>query len=215
MESSRLNELTQLLGYEFKDVSLLETALTHSSYVNEHAGKSYERLEFLGDSLLNFLSSERLYKTDMREGEMSETRARTVSRRPLAAAVERMGLTKYMNVGASVNMENVSDKCKSDVFESILGALYLDSGDFSVCREYAEKFLFAFGETEKDYKGELQRRVVREELKYLTKEGEGGFISTVMLNGEPLAEGAGKRKVESEESAAKAALAVIDKKYKK
>lgn len=214
MESSRLNELMQLIGYEFKDANLLDIALTHSSYVNEHGGKSYERLEFLGDSLLNFVSSEKLYKTDMREGEMSETRARTVSRRPLAAAVERMGLTKFMNVGASVNMDNVSDKCKSDVFESVLGALYLDSGDFALCRDYVEKYLFAYGETEMDYKGELQRRAVRDELSYDTAECEGGFVSTVYLNGNPLATGRGKRKVESQENAAKAALALLSKNVK-
>lgn len=120
-----------LIGYVFTDKSLLECALTHSSYVNECGGQSNERLEYLGDSILNFIVAEMLFNaTPDDEGVLTELRKELVSKSPLAAAVREMGLIKYyrMGKGAKSEFNKAKDKPVSNIFEAVLGAVYLDGG---------------------------------------------------------------------------------------
>ncbi len=119
--------LEEKLGYTFKDKSLLKAAFTHSTYVNVHGGKSNERLEYLGDAVLQLIFTEEQYLqgTDA-EGEMTEGRQKVVSKEPLREAIETLGVAKYMLVEGG--KENVEGKTISNLYECILAAVYLDGG---------------------------------------------------------------------------------------
>ena len=131
MRESELSEVEKIIGYVFKNRSLLNQALTNESYVNEHGGTGNERLEFLGDGLLNFIVAEMLFNaTPDDEGVLTELRKELVSKSPLAAAVREMGLIKYyrMGKGAKSEFNKAKDKPVSNIFEAVLGAVYLDGG---------------------------------------------------------------------------------------
>ncbi|MFT4839674.1 MAG: ribonuclease-3 [Planctomycetota bacterium] len=125
-----LRELSERLGYEFKDLGLLDRALTHSSMGN--AGKkSYERLEFLGDAFLNFAAADALFRRDseIAEGQLTEARARIVSRQPLAAVARRLNLQLYLESGKGLQVtERCSARILCDLIESVLGAILIDGG---------------------------------------------------------------------------------------
>lgn len=206
-------ELENIIGYSFNDKNLAVKALTHSSYVNENGGESYERLEFLGDSLLNFLVSDRLYCSEWSEGDMSNVRTQIVSRKPLSDAVMRIGLLDFMRVGKGLKQSELSDKCKSDLFESMLAAIYLDCNDINVCRKFLEQNLFKYAVIGIDYKTRLQELTVRiGKIKYDTQELNDGFYTRLYLNGELLAEGKGARKKDSQIDAARIAYEDFTKK---
>lgn len=122
--------LQQELGYEFRDLSLLERALTHSSMGNE-GEKSYERLEFLGDSFLNFAVAEVLFhaEPEVAEGQLTETRANIVSRSPLANIAERLDLAAHIRHGKGLRKnECTGERIRADLVESVLGAILVDGG---------------------------------------------------------------------------------------
>jgi ribonuclease-3 len=125
-----LRALAHELGHEFADVGLLDQALTHASMGNE--GKSsYERLEFLGDAFLNFAVADVLYRADgeIAEGELTETRARIVSRKPLAAAARRLGLAAHLVSGKGLrDAERHGERILADLVEAVLGAVLIDGG---------------------------------------------------------------------------------------
>ncbi len=118
--------------YRFRQVKLLETALSHSSYANENGTVSYERLEFLGDAVLELCVSERLYKhfPQAREGEMTKMRARLVNEKSLAKLSKKLGLQKYLLLGKGEENQGgrENEAILSDVVEAILGAVFLDGG---------------------------------------------------------------------------------------
>ena len=118
---NRIAEIENIIGYTFRDKDLLETAFTHSSFSNEKHVENNEKLEFLGDSVLNFVIAELLYLTSLEdEGAMTVSRASIVSREPLAAEIEKLGLLKYLRVGIGVlRTRNWSTKFKSNLFEAI------------------------------------------------------------------------------------------------
>ncbi|MFT4514114.1 MAG: ribonuclease-3 [Planctomycetota bacterium] len=125
-----LRELSERLGYEFKDFALLDRALTHSSMGNE-GKKSYERLEFLGDAFLNFAAADALYKRDgeIAEGQLTEARARIVSRQPLAAVARTLDLALYLESGKGLQgADRCSARILCDLIESVLGAILIDGG---------------------------------------------------------------------------------------
>jgi len=125
-----LLELSERLGYEFKDLSLLDRALTHASMGNE-GKKSYERLEFLGDAFLNFAVADVLFRqdTDVAEGRLTETRARIVSRQPLASAARKLDLQTHLLSGKGLReSERGSARILCDLMESVLGAVLIDGG---------------------------------------------------------------------------------------
>lgn len=124
---SNIIELKNVLGYEFKDESLLEVALTHVSYSKEFGGESYERLEYLGDAVLEAIVSDNLYKNySLAVGNLSKLRASLVSTENLCKIAEKLMLTKYLK--KSKSLTKISAKNTADLFESVLGAVYLDGG---------------------------------------------------------------------------------------
>jgi ribonuclease-3 len=125
-----LRSLGKELGHAFKDLDLLDRALTHASMGNE-GKKSYERLEFLGDAFLNFAVADVLYRadTEVAEGHLTETRARIVSRRPLADAARRLDLQHHIVSGKGLrDSERGSERILADLVEAVLGAILIDGG---------------------------------------------------------------------------------------
>ncbi|MBE5730527.1 MAG: ribonuclease III [Clostridiales bacterium] len=207
-------EIEQTIGYTFRDKDLLEVAFTHASYTNEHYCENNERLEFLGDSVLNFIVAELLYfsaKED--EGTMSASRASIVSREPLAAAVEKLGLMNHLRMSQGVsNPRNWSTKFKSNIFEAVLGAIYLDGG-----MESAKRFVYNHlgrdiaKNTIVDYKSRLieykQAKYNDLDIKFeVSDDNGGGFVCKIYLGGEFISEGKGRKKKLAERNAAEAAL---------
>ncbi|MBQ0017416.1 MAG: ribonuclease III [Clostridiales bacterium] len=139
MEKLELNEIENKLEYVFKNKTFLETAFSHSSYANTHHIASNERLEFLGDSLLNFITTDFLYSNfSESEGELSKIKAYLVSAENLSAIIEQMDILKFLHCG-NFN-PNSSKNVKCDLFEAILGAIYKDS-DFNTAKKFVIKKL--------------------------------------------------------------------------
>ena len=125
-----LRSLAKRLGHAFEDISLLERALTHASTGNE-GRLSYERLEFLGDAFLNFASADWLFRMhpEIAEGQLTETRARIVSRRPLADVGKRLGLHEHVLTGKGLReSERAGERILADLVEAVIGAILLDGG---------------------------------------------------------------------------------------
>lgn len=198
------------IGYIFKDPDLLEAAFTHSSYVNEHDAAGNERVEFLGDCVLNFLVGERLFADKSAdEGKLSARRAALVSRAPLARIIDGLGFIDYLRVGVGVDKTAFSEKKRSDLFEAILGAAYIDGG-LDACRVILDNIFFGDVRSEYDYKSELQLYAVGEGLavEYITEERNGRFCATVTV-GESRYSGHGKTKHAAQVDAAKSALSAL------
>ncbi len=221
-----INEKEKIIGYAFKDKKLLERAFVHSSYANEHGIESYDRLEFLGDGVLGLVIAERLYSFGDDEGDMTEKRSRIVSKEPLLRAVERLELERFMLFGAGEKRQSHAHrKVVSDLFESIVGAIYLDGG-YAAAEEFIVRELrdtidaVRTSKASGNAKGDLQEYCQsREELKglkigYETVERSGSdhdprFRVRVSLGGEALAEEIGSSKREAERKAAKSALKIL------
>ncbi|MBR6897407.1 MAG: ribonuclease III [Lachnospiraceae bacterium] len=149
-----LNELEKRIGYSFKNRAFLKLALTHSSYVNEnHLGKHdhNERIEFLGDAVLELVSSEFFYRTmpDAPEGDMTQLRAAMVCEVTLASCAKSFGLGEFlmMSRGEELTGGREKDSLVSDAFESLIGAVYLDGG-----LEEARKLIHRFVLTDIEHK---------------------------------------------------------------
>lgn len=212
------------IGYKFKDSLLLRQCFTHASYANEHKGeKDNERLEFLGDSVLGLIITEYLYKNKREdEGGMTADKQKIVSTKPLAEATRRLQIENYLLVGGDDN-RTITDKVCENLFESVIGGIYLDGG-----YEEAKKFVLtnlipAFEKTEKaiaiDYKSELNELVQKRKLgviKYkvldkLGNEHQPVFKVSVWLNGDELAIGKGGSKKSAEQNSAKTAIQKLKK----
>ena len=192
---------------------LLEEALTHSSYSNEYKGcNNYERLEFLGDAVLELLTSEYFYKnTSFNEGQMTRKRASFVCEQALAHYAREVGINKYIRVGHGQE-NNVNDTIIADVFESVLGVIYLSFGInkakeyiYEIMVPYIEKDFVFFG----DYKTLLQEYVQtdKKSLEYIlvNEYGEAHdktFEVIVKINDIVYGKGIGKSKKEAEQKAA-------------
>ena len=211
-----LYEVEQRIGYVFKEKTFLLTALTHSSYANENKGcQDNEKLEFLGDALLNFICAKQMFETCLNEGEMTKNRSSIVSRKPLRDAVVSLDLMKYVRFGHGAIRQSLSEKSISDVFEAIVGAIYLDSNDIAT----VEKFVYAnLKDTiyERDYKTELQEKIQskRKKVEYNTVDigtvHSPYFRSEVILDGQVIGKGEGRSKKEAEKNSAKHALSTIN-----
>lgn len=159
-------ELLDKLKIKPNDINLYETAFSHTSYANEHDVKSYERLEFLGDAVLELLMSDYLYRSNKyNEGEMTKIRAHYVCETANYEYAIKLGLNKYLKLGNGEN-ENGGRFRKtivSDIFESFLGALYLDQG-ISVVKKFFDEQIVPMIENHEvdffdDYKSALQEFV--------------------------------------------------------
>ncbi len=219
-----MNKLEKNIGYEFKNKELLKLALTHSSYANERAGfKDNERLEFLGDSVLGFITAEYLFSTleSRPEGELTKLRANAVCEKSLAAFANEIDLGEYILLGKGENMTGGRERPSilSDAFESVIAAIYLDGG-----MEEAKKFVLRFvsrstTDTRRatDYKTLLQEVIQKNPDEHLTYQlvAESGpdhnkeFTVEVYLNSNCIGQGTGPSKKKAEQSAAKEALLLM------
>lgn len=165
----RLEECQRAIGYHFRDIKLLENALTHSSIKSE-GRPSYERLEFLGDSVVGLVIAERVYleRPDFDEGELTKVKSLVVSTEGLANAAEACGLDKYLAVGRGILMKNsVPRSLIADVFEGVIGAVFIDRG-WEAARLYVLDQLLPFlqealsDRTERNFKSVLQQVAQRD-----------------------------------------------------
>lgn len=213
MNDEDLKKAEQIIGYTFRDKELLVTALTHKSYVNEHDNcTSYEKLEFLGDSVLNFVIAEKLYRQSENEGEMTQKRAVMVSRAPLCRSVTEMGLYNFVRFGNGTDKdEGLSVKTKSDIFESVLAAVYLDSGSIKQAAQFVENHLTLLPEAlSTDYKSRLQEYAQANKISLVYPEprrrGELNrpfFEAEAILDRKIKGFGVGRSKKEAQQAAAK------------
>jgi ribonuclease-3 len=221
-------ELERTVNHSFKNKELLKTALTHRSYLNEHSSyknPSNERLEFLGDAVLQFLISEYLYQNypTSPEGMLTNFRAATVCAPALAAESGRLNFGQYLllSKGEEASGGRQKEYILANTFEAILGALYLDSQDLDFCRRYLTKNLFykirelVSAEKYKDAKSQFQelsqeKRSITPSYKVLKEWGldhDRQFLVGVYLKKELVAEGQGPSKQKAEQAAAEKALA--------
>jgi len=204
-------------GIRFDNMELLEIALTHSSYSNEHGGVNYERLEFLGDAVLQLITSEYFYQTlnNSEEGELSKVRASFVCEEALAQYSKDIGIDKYIRVGNG-QLRDVNDTIIADCFESVLGAIYLEKG-FHVAKAYVLNILVPYVEEQRmflgDYKSRLQEMVQTDkkslEYRLVSESGpshDKTFVFEVVIDGIVYGEGTGKSKKIAEQNAARDAL---------
>ena len=204
------------MGIEIKKKELLETALTHSSYSNEHNCDNYERLEYLGDAILESVTSEYLYlNTDYSEGEMTKIRANYVCEKALATYSKKMGIDRYIRLGHG-QINNLNDTIIADVFEAVAAAVYLDQG-YEVVKKYLQDIIVPFinegWDFNTDYKTKLQEAVQtnKKSLEYvlIREYGEAHdktFEMAVKIDNIIYGKGIGKSKKEAEQNAALDAL---------
>ncbi|MDO4563577.1 MAG: ribonuclease III [Clostridia bacterium] len=215
--------LEAAIGYKFRDDKLLLTALTHTSYANERNTESYERQEFLGDSVLQLGISRFLYMNypDLSEGKMTRLRAKVVCEETLAALAKELCLGEYIRIGRGEEQTGgrMRTSILADVVEAVLAAVYLDGG-VEAAIAFIERFFpkiiieAAAGQGTHDYKTALQEKMQcnpNAELVYLLVSEEGPphareFTTRVLLGKKVLGEGRGKSKKASEQMAAKEAL---------
>ena len=234
LDDERLNEVQLNLKYRFDDIELLETALTHSSYANEHgmhASKSNQRLEFLGDTVLGLVVSEYLFMKYpfYPEGELTKIRAKVVSEPSLALAARKINLGEFLRLGKGE--ENTGgrdrDSILADASEAITGAIFMDS-NYDTVREFLLKNFemiivkaVAKGSLFIDYKTGLQeklQKITRNKLIYSVVKEEGPdhnklFHVDVSVGGDVIGSGIGRNKKEAEQMAAKEALILMGEDY--
>ena len=219
-----IKDLETAIGYRFQNISLLQNALTHSSYANERWHNSLlsnERLEFLGDSVLGMLVAEYLFRNfpDRPEGELTRMRADMVCERTLAAAANRIGLGTHLLLGHGEEQGGGRnrDSILADAMESVIAACFLDGG-IQAALQFVQKFILVEVPVAKlhnaDYKTALQELVQQKKNQVLsyTLVGQSGpdhdkqFDVEVSLNGTVVGKGSGRSKKRAEQDAARAAI---------
>jgi len=227
-----LKQLQKQLHIQFHDSVLLKQAFTHASYVNEHRFNQHqdnERLEFLGDAVLELTVSEYLYTLlpDRPEGELTKLRAAIVCEPSLVKFAETLGFGKYVLLGKGEELTGGRTRpaLLADVFESFVGALYLDQG-LEAVRGFLNQHVFPLVETDgklqmqmSDFKTELQELIQHHgmgslEYRIIEERGpahEREFVSEVFMANRSLGRGTGRSKKEAEQHAAAAALVQLKK----
>ncbi len=218
-----LNALEERIGYQFKNPSLLKQALTHSSFTNEqkiNKAKNYERLEFLGDAVLELVSSEFLFKEhpDVPEGELTKMRASMVCEPSLAFCAKDLELGKFLRLGKGEESTGgrERDSITSDAMEAVIGAIFLDGGmkhakafiDRFILSDLEDKRLFYDSKTtlQELIQGKLKKEFHYELLDETGPEHDKTFVSEVYLEKESLGKGFGRTKKAAEQQAAYQAL---------
>lgn len=215
--------LNKTLHISPQSISIYVEALTHRSYANEHnENYSYQRLEYLGDSILGFLTAEFLYNKypKKNEGELTVLRKRLVCSNTEAAVAKQIGLQKYVLLGVGASHSTGIDKILEDCFESLIGAIYLDIG-IEPIRKLLNNTLFKFNDqaimnSALDYKTLVQEALMKHNTRnamYHTKQlGPNSFDSVLKVNGIVYGHGVGKNKKTAEKAAAAEAYSKLVKK---
>lgn len=224
-----LSDFEKIIGYTFKDISLLETALTHSSYANEKQLKRdcNERLEFLGDSVLGVITADYFYHNlnHLPEGEMTRKRAACACEKSLYSFAKEIELGNYILLGKGEERMNGRKKPSilADAFEALIGAIYLDGG-LECARDFVLEFVKRAANIQMsivDYKTVLQEIIQKNPAEHLTYVlvGESGpdhdkrFEVEVRLNSNVVGFGRGRSKKIAEQQAARQALELLGIKY--
>lgn len=221
-----IEKIERNIGYRFENKELLKNALTHTSYAYENKVESNEKLEFLGDSILEFISSKYIFANypKLKEGEMTKVRATVVCEESLYKIAKMHGFSDFLYLGKSEQLSGGKNRpaILADSVEAVIAAIYLDGGI-----EPADKFIIENLEKEieiatknvgvKDYKTVLQEKLqehgeVKIEYQIINEKGpdhDKSFEAQVSCNGKVLAKGEGKSKKEAQMNAAKGALEKI------
>ena len=221
---NNVSDLLKKLHITYKNLAIYEQALTHPSYNGDANTKhqDYEKLEFMGDSVLGYVTADLVYKNrpEMSEGDLTKLRSVLVSTKPLAAYARKINLDQYVRIGHSITANQVkeSDKILENVFESLIGAIYLDAG-LKAAYRFIKYILLKDIQTYDadnltDYKTKLQEEIQaehRDAVQYVTISQSGPahdrtFTVQVKYNDIVLGTGTGKSKKKAEEMAAKDAL---------
>ena len=215
MELFDCKKIEKIIHYCFKDKNLLKTAFTHSSYANQNSVKSNERLEYLGDSILGFVVAEQLFNNfDVEEGQLSKWRSKLVNTDSLSNIIERLKLDEFLLLGGSFKNQPLTKSIKENLFESIVGAIYLDSS-LDKTRRFITRFVDTSCVAKKDnfdYKSKLQELVQKTKganLVYFTYENPletGDFVAEVYINDIFVARTSSCSKKEAQMECAKLAL---------
>ena len=223
-----MQQLEEKIGYHFQNLGLLETALTHSSYVNEHPREHpecYERLEFLGDSILGMVTAELLYRWEpaLPEGKMTRIRAELVCEESLYRVAKELGFGQWMRLGKGEEKSRGRERPSilADMVEAVIAAIYLDGG-MKAAKAFVLRFISRSEQhlnelPFKDHKTKLQEIIQRnpeETLEYVLA-GESGpahdktFTVEVYLNSNCIGRGTGHSKKHAEQAAAHEALKLM------
>ena len=219
-----IKDLEAAIGYTFQNITLVQNALTHSSYANErwhNSLMSNERLEFLGDSVLGMVVAEYLYRNfpDRPEGELTRMRADMVCEQALALVAHRIDLGKHLLLGRGEEQSGGRNRASilADAVESVIAAMFLDGG-MDAAKAFIDRFVLCDVPVRKlhnaDYKTALQEKVQEKKNQVLAYAlvGESGpdhdkrFEVQVTLNGEVVGTGTGSSKKRAEQDAARAAM---------
>ena len=214
----KLKNFENIISYEFKNIELLETALTHSSYANEHQTESNERMEFLGDAVLELCMSKYLYSViDLDEGVLTKSRAKAVCEEALNIYAKSINLNQFLFLGKGEENSGGRERPAiiADAFEAVLGAIFLDGGIEEAYR-IVEKLIIPQLQKVlifKDYKSILQEKLQSEKrgIRYEIVRDEGPannktFEAVVYMDDILMGRGVGKTKKEAQQNAAKDAL---------
>ena len=216
--SNLLNEFEKIIGYKFNNIAYLKEALTHSSFANENNLSSNERLEFLGDAVLELAMSKYLFSViSLDEGVLTKTRAKAVCEEALDIYAEKINLNKYLFLGKGEELTGGRTRPAiiADAFEAVLGAVFLDGG-FEAANKIVEKIDLPYFDSVikfKDYKSILQEKLQSEKrtIRYEIVKDEGPandktFEAVVYMDEILMGRGVGKTKKEAQQMRAKSAL---------
>ena len=231
MDDSKLRELMEKIGYEFDDIKLLKEALIHRSYANEHGeieNINNERLEFLGDAVLDLVVGEYLFLRfpTWPEGNLTRAKASAVCKPACAECAAKFHIGDYMRLGRGEEMSGGRTRVSilGDAFEAVIGAIYLDN-NYEVAARFIlghlKKYLDLIdeGNYDHDYKTDLQELVQKHrdaEIRYEVIRDEGPdhdktIWMKITINGKDFGTGKGKNKKEAAQRAAKEAISRIQK----
>lgn len=220
----KISNLENIISYTFKDKTILNKALTHSSFSNEHKTESYEKLEFLGDAVLELIISDLLIKTypNVDEGELTKARSRLVRAEILASIAREIKLGNFIKLGKGEKTSNgnYKDSIIGSSLEALIAGIYIDNGykkAFSVVsklwKEYVDK-VFIDEKLDLDYKTKLQelsQRVYKILPKYeLLSEKNGKFQVRVSIGTSLITTAINKNKKKAEQLGAKEAISLIE-----
>lgn len=216
-----MQKLFDLLQIKPKNLSLYQRALTHSSYANEHQTENNERLEFLGDAVIDLYMAEHLYMTEKSdEGVMTKKRAQAVCEEALVLYAEKIELQNFILLGKGEKAKGLKKSILADAFEALFSAIYLDLGYIAAKSVFQRIVLphLDLIENIKDYKTKLQELVQADKrtitYQIVSEKGPAHnkiFLAEVYLESILLGSGTGRTKKEAEQNAARKALSIVAK----